>query len=422
MSERFANIKNYLSNSAQYIKRHGKKVAEILEHNISVKPWGKYGSDVDTGTKWEKPVPEVTATDKRIAGTIGKLGTDQYRKEYVWGQTNPFRIVGDVSQKAGQISGLSPLGGAAVAFGLPALYHVLTETSGPLNQGLRPKGWKAVAPVSTEEDPTGRTPRNLLEEAGSRFILGQKSQPLIYSEFQQERPDIAPSTLANYRRYLTQKPPAGERFVVDPERQTFSALGGVIKGTARGLHDPEIRIKGTPISLNATLGTAAGLGTLMAGTRFLNPPSPPSEKQGREHMTSIASAKEDVRETKVRIEDHLKKGDDKMAEVLIPALEKQEQTVKNLKQNRFENLNPVSQKYQKLGALKEPTIIAGGALAAIGTAAIARKLFQMAEENRIKKEDPVEYLRYKHGDLATAKEAMKKPEARNWQELSQFVK
>ena len=26
-------------------------------------------------------------------------------------------------------------------------------------------GWKAVAPVSTEEDPTGRTPRNLLEEA-----------------------------------------------------------------------------------------------------------------------------------------------------------------------------------------------------------------------------------------------------------------
>ena len=111
-----------------------------------------------------------------------------------------------------------------------------------------------------------------------------------------------------------------------------------------------------------------------------------------------------------------------MAEVLIPALEKQEQTVKNLKQNRFENLNPVAQKYQKLGALKEPTIIAGGALAAIGTAAIARKLFQMAEENRIKKEDPVEYLRYKHGDLATAREAMKKPEARNWQELSQFVK
>ena len=41
------------------------------------------------------------------------------------------------------------------------LYHTLTEKSGPITQGLRPRGYKAVAPVSKEEDPTGKTPRNL---------------------------------------------------------------------------------------------------------------------------------------------------------------------------------------------------------------------------------------------------------------------
>ena len=41
----------------------------------------------------------------------------------------------------------------------------MTETSGPITQGLRPKGYKAVAPVSKEEDPTGATPSNIGEEA-----------------------------------------------------------------------------------------------------------------------------------------------------------------------------------------------------------------------------------------------------------------
>ena len=48
--------------------------------------------------------------------------------------------------------------------------------------------------------------------------------------------------------------------------------------------------------------------------------------------------------------------------------------------------------------LKEPAIVAGGLLAAAGTAAVAKKLFQKAEQERIKKEDPLQYKKYKRGD------------------------
>ena len=59
---------------------------------------------------------------------------------------------------------------------------------------------------------------------------------------------------------MSKKPKAGERLSIDLDKGSFTALGGAVRGTSRGLHDPEIRLKGVPISLNATLGTAAGLG------------------------------------------------------------------------------------------------------------------------------------------------------------------
>ena len=38
-------------------------------------------------------------------------------------------------------------------------------------------------------------------------------------------------------------------------------------------------------------------------------------------------------------------------------------------------------------------------------------------EKRIQKEDPIEYLRYKHGSFKAAAEATGKPEAMSWQQL-----
>ena len=90
---------------------------------------------------------------------------------------------------------------------------------------------------------------------------------LPYKEFIKERPDVMPSTIADYRRYVNRKPEAGKRIDIDPEKQTFTAFGGAIKGTARGLNDPEIRVKGMPFNCFCYLGTAAGLGTISAGVK-----------------------------------------------------------------------------------------------------------------------------------------------------------
>ena len=43
---------------------------------------------------------------------------------------------------------------------------------------------------------------------------------------------------------MNRKPEAGKRIDIDPEKQTFTAFGGLVKGTARGLNDPEIRVRG----------------------------------------------------------------------------------------------------------------------------------------------------------------------------------
>ena len=74
-----------------------------------------------------------------------------------------------------------------------------------------------MAPVSKEEDPTGATPRSIGEEFALRFYGGQKSQPLAYKDFIKERPDIMPSTITDYRRYMNRKPEAGKSIDIDPE-------------------------------------------------------------------------------------------------------------------------------------------------------------------------------------------------------------
>ena len=72
------------------------------------------------------------------------------------------------------------------------------------------------------------------------------------------------------------------------------------------------------------------------------------------------------------------------------------------KQTRAEweaTLPKAAQQFQKLKDvniggksfdLREPTILAGGVLAAIGTAATARKLFQKQRNVELRTEDPVE--------------------------------
>ena len=66
--------------------------------------------------------------------------------------------------------------------------------------------------------------------------------------------------------------------------------------------------------------------------------------------------------------------------------------------------------------------IAAGTAAALGTAYAIKKGVQKINERRAKKQDPVEYLKYKHGDFASAKAALKQPKAKGYQDLVPYVK
>jgi hypothetical protein len=361
---------NYLTNSVAAAQRFAGQVMSKMQEGIERKPWGQYKSAY--GPTRETVTQVISDPAKAVAAATLDALTNETRKD-VWHYTNMHRMIGDIGQYVGPRLGLdSTLAGAVVAAGVPVVLSTLSGQTGPITQGLRPAGYKAVAPVSKEKDPTGRTPQSPVLEATMRYAMGQKSQLLPYQDFKQERPDVAPSTYSQYRRYERMKPEAGSLVIVDPESQSFSALGGTIRGTARGLNDPEIRLKGVPVTASAALGTAAGLGTIKALSNVLNPKLDLEGKTLADVATRTISTGEKVAE--------------------------------------------------KLGRYTDPALLATGLVTAGAVAAGAKKLFERAADRRIKKESPVEYLKHKHGSLEQAGAALGQPDARSWQQLVPYIK
>ena len=145
-----------------------------------------------------------------------------------------------------------------------------------------------------------------------------------------------------------------------------------------------------PFTASATLGTAAGIATVAAGVKKLNP-----------YMQEIYKQEKAVNVEKLNLDDYKKSygADSSMTKIAEEKLKSAEDMLENMKQVRYDyDLSPAAQKFQKLGSLKEPALLLGGTLAAVGTAAVAKKLFQKAEQERIKKEDPLQYKKYKRGD------------------------
>jgi hypothetical protein len=410
---------NYLTNSLAKAQQFVGQAVAKLESSVQRKPWGSYqstqgaasgvigeqlknvkaaatvktaqgvypsGSYSSIGSKQEFDVPTATPV---VTGVPADVLTNATRRD-VWRYTNMHRLMSDVGQHVAPRLGLeSSLSGAVVAAAVPVALGMMSGQVGPITEGLRPKGYKAVAPVSKEEDPSGRKTRSAALETAMRYGLGQKSQLLPYQEFKQERPDIAPSTFVQYRQYQALKPEAGKNIIIDPEAQSFSALGGVIRGTARGLNDPEIRLKGVPVTASAALGTAAGLGAIKALTAATQP------------KLKIEPARPDA------------------------------QGVYNLEQKQypgFANVKIGNQQglgvkvAEKLGGYTEPAILAAGAVTAAAVGQIAKKLFQKSAERRIKKENPVEYLKHKHGSLEQASTALGQTQAQSWQQLVPHIK
>ena len=227
----------------------------------------------------------------------------------VWKYTNVPRMAGELGKTVAQKSGLDPLTGAVLTAAVPVGLMALSGVRGPISQGLRPPGYKAVAPKSKEEDPTGRTPQSVPLELALRYGLGQRSQILPYQEFKKERPDVSPSTYVQYRRYEQSKPQPGSLVGIDPEGQSFTTVGGLVRGSAKGLNDPELRIKGCPVTLSGLAGTAAGLGTAVAAYRAL-----PQEVREARTMQSTSFDPE-VKAERAKIETQLAPLESKRAQV-----------------------------------------------------------------------------------------------------------
>ena len=104
-----------------------------------------------------------------------------------------------------------------------------------------------------------------------------------------------------------------------------------------------------------------------------------------------------------------------------------------LRGNRKDSLSPgpspnqspkkVSEK-QPIGAPRLP-VAAGIVAAGLGAGYLAKKasqtVFNKQAENRLKKEQPVEYLKHKYGSFQSASEALGQPSVSSWQELTPYM-
>jgi len=362
-------ITNYLTSGLEAAKRFGKEAINELNQNLYKTRFGYSSRAGSIGEATAQAVQlqtkaGISTPPSSLLGALGAdIATDASRRQG-WKYSNIPRMAGEVGRKVTKAVSMDPVTGAVLTAATPAVLMSLSGTMGSPLEGFRPKGYKAVAPKSKEEDPTGREPMSVPLEAGLRYFGSQRSQILPYEEFKKERPDVLAPTYRAYRRYEYAKAQPGELVTVNPEDQSFTTVGGFIRGTARGLNEPELRVKGFPVTASGLIGTAAGLGAAAGLYKSL-----PQE---------IAKA----------------------VAVKVPG-------------------EPISY-------IPKTSTSLGVAAAGLGTAALVgaatKKLFTKAEQERVKKENPVEYLKGKHGDLASAAQALGQPQARSWQELTPLIK
>jgi len=572
MSFHTAPIQNALTNSLDFLDKFRDKIGDAynaVEDQVERKPWGGYGlkrqevRSPSTGERFPstEPIKDFmeSSTGKKVARTTaGVLLTDDAAKTIRKKTNIPMQLqdaANNIPAKVGIRSDDNALAAAVIAKGAPYLAAYLSGSVGSPATGFRPKGEKAVYPKSKEEDPTGREVGNPLAEVIGRSVFFQRGQLLPYGEFKKERPDVMPSTYRDYMAYQYSKPEAGSLVTIDPQRGSFTAFGGAVKGSAKGLNDPEIRVRGLKATASQIAGLAAGryamgktgeflgarrdiaadidtssftpnitvkaenLQTMRTGEKIRDfaarTADTPEGRQKLEDAIRASRAKQltkfvdDVKDdfgqgrtlaqgTKVAT-DRLQsiqtttdrsvlprsKGgrnvnptellsgtaDDGKTPGFAPRIT---QSSKEIKGDKIVDSGPKPYNEFRVGIKREtdpdkkallqqaisqageessrrlaagmeamkknrttgqkiedflggsqyrPALqIAAGTVAALGTAYAVKKGVQKINERRAKKQDPVEYLKYKHGDFASAKEALKQPKAKGYQDLVPYVK
>jgi hypothetical protein len=521
-------VKNALSNSLDFLDKFRDKFGEAysaVEKQIEKKPWGGYGVKRQVVESAGETFPTTTPIrdfikkdiGEKAARTVAGLATGDAQKALYRATNIPIKeqeIIDQIPSKVG-VSG-DRVASAVIARGAPFLGAYLAGRAGGVGEGFRPKGEKAVYPKSKKEDPTGREVGNPLAEGIGRSVFFQRGQMLPYGEFKKERPDVMPSTYRDYMAYQYAKPEAGSLITVDPKRGSFTALGGMVRGSAKGLNDPELRVRGFKTTASEIGGLYAGTQAMKATMGFLgkqgtgagdidtssfNPNisvkpeytqttaggtqiTDPKVRDIRQQELSrfVKDVKDDFTSQDRTLQQGMKVAGDRLQriqtasgeqdQILVnpgdpaknipptykPKVSQQgkpyneyrlgikseqdpakrailqdalgqakQESAKRLKagiEDMKKNMTTGQRIESFLGGSQYRPYIAGavGVAAALGTGYAIKKTAQKINERRVKKQDPVEYLKYKHGDFASAKAALKQPKAKGYQDLVPYVK
>lgn len=445
-------VNNYLNNGLKFAQNFAKDVLRKAEATVWEGRYG-YGSALGHIGKYAKSAAEKTTNVGKattaVAGVINDLLTNQTRREW-WKYTNVARMAGMVAGKVAEDLGMGGTLAGAALVGAAFPINQALSSGGSLNvkEGFRPKGYKSLVQASVEKDPTGRTPLSPVVEIPLRQLTGRPGDLLPYQEFKKDRPDILPSQYVNYRRYVQKRSKPGDLVTIDPETGTFVTAQGIVKGSVEGLAgDLEIRLMGRPITVSSVAGLGAGYAAM----------------KGLQAATDVPfSKKTQLRSMKTNLEDVLGRtvqefgSAAKQASYQMPSqvnvvggkpeinpeyfnqlkelgknlmgsetygkkiehLHKRIETIsEQIARTPGPEFNVIQKAGQALGPYKNLAVAGAGIATALGVGYTTKKALQKASEQRIKKSNPVEYLKHKHGSLEAASVALGQPNARSWEQL-----
>lgn len=210
-----------------------------------------YRGLADQGITGETPVQLAGAVGARL---LTDVGTDATRHLY-WRYNHPMAIADKaVEQVVGdRLLNYTPTQRGAISLasvGIPVSASLGTFDATNIGELGRPKGFAQSYSEQGAEDrrQTGQIAPELID----RYVLGRQGRPLKYETAKQDIPDLTKQRYANYMNFLyNDKGPLGV---------------GVVKGTMENLQgEPEVRIVGFPVGLQAAGALAGGAGALRYG-------------------------------------------------------------------------------------------------------------------------------------------------------------
>lgn len=398
---RFAGISNYLSNSGKALQNFGSEFGTYLQEGLNIGrgasgPRAVYGGFKEAaGYAKQGNLPLAAAT-----GALDVL-TDASRGAY-WFLNHTLAVSRNAGRLAGEKMGLDPVTTDLLGRSTPFAVAAFSGALGNPLQGGRPAGYKSILPVSKEEDPTGRTSASPAAESVLRYFTGRRGDPLPYKTFKEERPDVAYPTYQNYLRYKYLKPDGFGK--IDPQSQSFVGPLGIIKGTARGLNEPEVAYFGFPVTASSAIGTAAAIGTTGALYKAL----PESMRNANVSIGTTPAMQRAAQE--IGQEAAVARAGAKLGKVSEKAADE---------------LKEIGRQLRKPEVINTPSLgtSAGLIAAGLGAGYLAKKasqgFFRQQAEERLKKEQPVEYLKNKYGSLQAAREQVQQPVS-SWEQLSSY--